>query len=181
MSAVPDPVTYPMEEHRKPPWRLNIKLIIYNLVVMPVVGVVVWNVNAKGIQTLPGLSLKLSRAFPGFASMSRYEYWRDLTIAHPMAILMLFFVWMSTLFLVRTMFFGFRPRQLMNAERSLRIITCVSVVFVLADVWLFYRGVSEQGFFGSNGTFTGFLATVVYAGIIWLAAVFHVVLKEDLF
>lgn len=179
MSAAPDPVSYPMEEHRKWSWRpINIKLILYNAVLMPVLTLVVWNINAKGLQSLPGFGLKLSKAFPGFNFMSRYEYWRDLTIAHPSALLILFFVWLATLFLVRILFFGVQTTKIEG--RSLRVVTCVCLVFILADIWLYYRGVSGMGFFGMNGTFTGFLATVVYAGVVWLAAVFHFVLKEDL-
>ena len=180
MSAVPEPVSYPMEDHRKWSSRLNVKLIFYNSVVMPVLTLVVWNINAKGLQTLPGLGMKLSKAFPGFTTMNRYDYWRDLTIAHPMAILILFFVWMATLFLVRILFFGFPPTKFSNPERAFRVVTCLCFAFVLADIWLYYRGVCEQTFFGSSGTFTSVLATVVYAGILWLAAIFHVALKDHL-
>jgi hypothetical protein len=93
----------------------NFKLILFNLIVLPILGLVYWSVNSVGLRlSTSALGVKLHRLpLPGFSVLRHYHGWRDIDLANVFAILQLGLVWVAAVLVMHVMVYGgFRLRNI---------------------------------------------------------------------
>jgi hypothetical protein len=162
----------------------NAKLILFNLLVIPVLGLTYWVVNSQGLRvSIAPLGLKLYRIpLPVFSFLERVKNLRDLDLAHVMAMFMLVAVWFLSKAIVEVYLFGVPTDGRFNERKHIRFLCCLSAMVIICDIAMFYRGIADQGgFLEADSGATPVIATIGYTGLLAFVAYFHVMLKRDIF
>ena len=155
------------------------RIIAFNLAVLPVLGLIYFNVNSIGLRlTIPALALKLHRV--GLPSLRHYHWWRDLDLANVAALGMLILVWVFALFLMRLLLLGRCHVQGVNEPLTRAFVLTAGSVLLIADAVMFYHGIGEQAglFGGGKASWTQIVLTVAYSTALLAVAFLHVLLEQ---
>lgn len=160
----------------------NFKLILFNLMVLPILALVYWTINSVGLRlSAPALGVKLYRIpLPGFSTMRHYHGWREIDLANVFAIIQLGLVWVAAVMVMHVMLYGGSRLRSMNEEFVCNFVLSVGIVLLLGDTVLFYIGVGETGGLLSTGgvSLTQIVITIVYTGILLFVAFLHCLLED---
>jgi hypothetical protein len=162
----------------------NWKSLGFNIMVVPVLGLLYGIVNSQGMRvSIVTLALKLYKIpLPGFSYLERIKNIRDLDLAHIFALFMLVAVWILSTALVELLLFGVRSDARLNMRANVRLLYCLSAMVLICDVAMFYRGIGDQGgLLDAGGGATALIATVGYSGLLAFVAYVHVMLKRRIF
>jgi hypothetical protein len=159
---------------------LNWKLVVFNLVVLPVLGIIYWTINSIGLRlTIPALAFKVSKV-PGFSALRHYHGWRDLDLAHVAALGLLALVWVFTLLMFHVFMYGGFRRNNANESFVHGFVLTIGAVLVIVDAVMFYNGIGEQGSFFSNDGVSSMqiVLTIAYSATLLAVAFLHTLLEN---
>jgi len=175
----PHVVTY--SEDDRPSWswrRINIKLILFNLFVMPLLGLLYWQINSIGLRlAIPQLGAKLHK-FVLFTWMRRYQGWKEFDWANIGAIAQLAVVWAATLLLMRVFVYGTIPGKPINEQFVRRFILIAGTILLVWDATMFYKGISDYGWMGGNGGVTTVIVTIGWMTALLILAFIETMLQR---
>jgi hypothetical protein len=158
----------------------KMKRILWEIFVIPTLGLVVFVVGAEGLRVMfPALAVKLSKVpVPGFDWLFSFEGLHRLDVAHISALVMFVFVWGSWCSFLRLYLHGKRSKWATGHAHD--VIQFISFALLLFDGIVFYRGISETGGWG-NAAFSiwPFIATCLYACLTVYAAFKTVELESE--
>ena len=161
VSTLPHVVTYSDDEPQPWSWtHINIKLILFNLLVLPILALLYWQINSIGLRlAIPQLGAKLHK-FVLFTWMRRYQGWKEFDWANMGAIAQLAVVWAATVLLMRVFVYGTIPGKPINEQFVRRFILISGTILLVWDATMFYKGISDFGWLGGNGGITTVIVTI---------------------
>lgn len=164
---------------------LNWRVVLWNAITMPLIGLLYWVVNAQGIRSeFPVFARRLYQLpLPGLSRLRGYEGLHILDLAHVLAILLLGFVWYFWILVIRVWLYGEDPVKDPSLNRSSYyvFIFTLSGVMILGDATVFYCGLFDHvgSMWGETNRFVPFVATMLYMGLLAAAAKVHVHLTHQ--
>lgn len=136
------------------------------------------NVLSRGISyAFPDFGTKLSKT-PFLAVLAHYEETKNLTLAHPFALLFMIVVFVTWELLLRmlcgdtSMFDRFD-----KPEMAQKIMACVGAAVLAADCWFYYSGITNLSWKGSVLSVSALLATVGFIAVNIAVTMFSVFLS----
>lgn len=181
MSSVISESTVPVESRR----RFRIRLLLWNCLTLPVVGLIYWVINAEGVRLqIPIFALRLHKLpIPGFSYLKDYEGLYRLDLAHVFAMFLLFAVWHLWIVVVRLLLYGQlnRSDDVQNVSRFLTFVLTLAAIIIGGDAILFYFGLSARvdSLWSTSSGLTPLFATIVYTAVLAFVALVHVQLEHD--
>ena len=158
-------------------WRdINLKLICFNLFVLPLLALLYWEINSIGLRlSMAELGVKLHK-FVLFTWMRRYQGWKEFDWANLGALAQLAIVWATTVFLMRILVYGTIPgKRAINEQFVRRFIIISATILLIWDSVMFYTGISDTGWLGGSG---GIRTVIVTVG--WMTALLTLAFIETM-
>ena len=158
----------------------NWKLVVFNVVALPVLGIIYWTINSIGLRlTIPILATKVYK-IPGLSVLRHYRDWRELDLANVTAIVLLLLVWEFSLRMFRLFMRGSVGLENVNEQFANSFIPIVGIVLVIIDAVMFYNGIGEQaGFLTGDGmSLMQVMLTLAYSAAILAVAFLHTVYEN---
>lgn len=159
---------------------VNWKLVLWNAVTLPLVGLIYWVVNAQGIRAqMPVFALRLHKIpLPGFSYLRDFEGLYHLDLAHVLAVLLLGFVWYFWIVTVKVLLYGHDevadPR--LNHHTYYLFLFTLAGVLILGDAIVFYCGLFDHvdSLWGETSPFVPIVATMLYMALLAATSMVHV-------
>ena len=165
----------------RPSWsfsRINFKLILFNQFVLPLLGLLYWQINSIGLRlAIPQLGAKLHK-FVLFTWMRRYQGWKEFDWANLGAIAQLAVVWAATVLMMRVFVYGTIPGKPINEQFVRRFILIAGTILLVWDATMFYKGISDFGWLGGNGGVTTVIVTIGWMTALLILAFIETMLQR---
>lgn len=165
-------------------WPPNVPLILFLALVLPPLGLLYATVIAEGLRntfSFLGTPLHKMFFFLGAMGMGQFKGWNKIDAALPAACLYGLIVYVLLHFVLKLMLIadyqiktGVDP---VVASRLARVLGGLVFVF---DMYLFLRGIRDQGLFGTEGEIVpAVLATAGYGAVLWAVGFIHILLERS--
>lgn len=161
----------------------HFKVIVFNLAVLPGLGLIYWTVNSVGLRlSVPVLATKLYKLpLPHFSRLGNYHGLRDLDLANIAALGMLVLVWIFTVLILHIVVRGGLKIGKINPDFTAKFVLTVGFILIVVDAATFFHGIGEQAGLLSGGgvSLMQILLTIAYTTVIFALAFLHLICEPE--